>query len=147
MRVPRIVRSTEAEPHALHGDGRLFKLLYPSTVDAKKIFLGLAVVPPGEAPHVFHRHGVEVIGATTIEYASDFEEFYYIVEGAGTMQWKAEAERIAERPVSAGDSVFMPPGCVEHRIFNSGDRVLKVLYGGSPPARVTTVTAPGSGGQ
>jgi len=146
MREPKIVRAADAEPHALHGAGKIFKLLYPSTVDAKKIFVGLAVVPPGEAPHVFHRHGVELIGSTRIEYAPDFEEFYYVVEGAGTMQWKLDAARMVERPVEAGDSIFMPPGCVEHRIFNSGQRVLKVLYGGSPPAQITIGAAPQSGG-
>jgi len=146
MSEPKIVKAAEAEPHALHGAGKIFKLLYPSTVDARKIFVGLAVVPPGEAPHVFHRHGVELICSTRIEYAPDFEEFYYIVEGVGTMQWKIGKTQLVEKPVEAGDSIFMPPGCVEHRIFNSGPRILKVLYGGSPPAQVTTGTAPNSGG-
>lgn len=140
MTEPRIVRASEAAPHPLHGAGTLFRLIYPATAGSRQLFVGLAVVPPGEAPHVFHRHGVEVIGDTRLEYAADFEEFYYLVEGHGLMQWKDGKGAILEAPVGEGDAVFMPPGCAEHRIFNSGSGTLRVLYGGTPPARVSKIT-------
>lgn len=38
--------------------------------------------------------------------------------------------------MAAGDAVYFPPGVVEHRVFNTGTRTMKVLYGGTPPARV-----------
>lgn len=146
MSEPRIMRASEAKPHDLHGDGRIFRLIYPGTVGSKQLFVGLAVVPPGEAPHVFHTHGVEVVGDTRLEYAPDFEEFYYVVEGNGQMQWKHADGEIAQTPVSAGDSIFMPPGCLAHRIFNSGQSVMRVLYGGTPPARVTKIESTQSEG-
>ncbi|MCW5751141.1 MAG: cupin domain-containing protein [Alphaproteobacteria bacterium] len=137
---PRIVRAADAAPHPLHGEGTLFRLIYPATVGSRQLFVGLAVVPPGQAPHVFHRHGVEIVGNTRLEYAPDFEEFYFLVEGRGLMQWKDADGSIAEVEVAAGDAVFMPPGCAEHRIFNSGSATLRVLYGGTPPARVSRIS-------
>lgn len=142
---PRIVRASDAQPHRLHGEGRIFRLLYPDTVGSRQLFIGLAVVPPGEAPHVYHRHGIETIGDKRLEYAPDFEEFYYVVEGRSLMQWRSESGAVTESAVQAGDSVFMPPGCAEHRIFNSGAAVMRVLYGGTPPARVTTIAPAAEG--
>jgi uncharacterized cupin superfamily protein len=139
---PRIVRGEDAAPHPLHGNGRIRRLIYPATAGSQRIFIGLAEVPPGEAPHVFHRHGSEIIGDVRLEYAVDFEEFYFIIEAEGTMQWKPEAGGLTEVPVKAGDAIYMPPGVVEHRIFNSGSTTLKVLYGGSPPATVTKLAGP-----
>ena len=138
---PRIVRAEEALPHPLHGNGRIRRLIYPASVGSARIFIGLAEVPPGEAPHVFHRHARETIGDVQLEYSPDFEEFYYVVEGEGTMQWKPESGGLTQVAVKAGNSIYMPPGVVEHRIFNSGKRTLKVLYGGSPPATITNLSA------
>jgi len=139
MAEPRIMRGADAPPHQLHGEGRIFRLIYPATVNSDRLFIGLAVVGPGEAPHVFHRHGTEVIGDTRLEYAPDFEEFYFVVEGRGHMQWKLESGELVEQPVEAGDAIYMPPGCAEHRIFNSGSAQLRVLYGGTPPAKITKI--------
>ena len=49
---PRIVRLEQAELHPLHGEGRIRRLIYPGTVGSAKIFVGIAEVAPGEAPHV-----------------------------------------------------------------------------------------------
>ena len=138
MSEPRIVRGEDAPPHALHGDGLIRRLVYPATVGSHRIFVGVAEVPSGRAPHVFHVHGREVHGDTVLEYAPDFEEFYFVVEGAGTMHWKPAGGGLTEVPVKAGDAIYMPPGTVEHRIFNSGEATIRVLYGGSPPATITT---------
>ncbi|MGO9774846.1 MAG: cupin domain-containing protein [Roseiarcus sp.] len=138
---PRIVRRSDAQPHPLHGEGTIFRMIYPQTVGSRNLFVGVAQAPPGQAPHVFHRHGVERVGDVELTYAADFEEFYFVVAGSGMMQWRFDDGRVMEAPVSAGDAVYMPPGVVEHRIFNSGDVTLTVLYGGAPPASVRPIGA------
>lgn len=142
MAEPRLVRGAEAPLHPLHGGGRIRRLVYPATCSSSRLFLGLATVPPGEAPHVFHRHGTKIVGAVRLTYDPEFEEFYFIAAGAGLMQWREhDGAPVTEVPVAAGDAVYMPPGVVEHRIFNPGPGTLQVLYGGTPPARVTGATA------
>lgn len=133
---PRIVRRKDAEPHPLHGEGCIFRMIYPGTVGSSGIFLGVAEVPPGHAPHVFHRHGVERVGDVELTYSTDFEEFYYVAAGEGLMQWRFPDGRQVDEQVSAGDAIYMPAGVVEHRIFNSGSSMMKVVYGGSPPAAI-----------
>jgi mannose-6-phosphate isomerase-like protein (cupin superfamily) len=136
--IPRIARYRDYPAHALHGEGAIKRAIYPDTVGSERLFVGLAEFPPGTAPHVFHRHDAEVIGGRRISYAPEFEEFYFVVEGSGVMQWKLEHGHLGEAPVAAGDSVYMPPGVVEHRIFNTGEGMMRVLYGGTPPARIET---------
>lgn len=141
MAEPRLVRATEALDHPLHGGGRIRRLLYPANAGTRQLFLGIATVPPGEAPHVFHRHATEVVGDLRLTYAPEFEEFYFVVSGAGLMQWREhDGAPVTEAAVAAGDAVYMPPGVMEHRIFNPGPEVLQVLYGGTPPAAVTPAT-------
>lgn len=137
MTAPRIIRRDEAPLHPLHGEGRIRRLIYPVTVASNALFVGLAEVPPGEAPHVFHKHGREVIGDVEIEYDPAFEEFYYVIEGSASMQWTTDDGSMHEQPVSSGDAIYMPPGVFAHRIFNSGSNTLRVLYGGTPLAKVT----------
>ena len=139
MTEPQIIRSQDCEPHPLHGEGKITRIIYPTTVGAKKLFVGVAEVAIGEAPHVFHRHGTEIVGATRLDYAEDFEEFYYVVSGSGTMQWILPDGSLREAAVSAGDAVYMPPGVVEHRVLNTGSSLLQVLYGGTPPAKITSL--------
>ncbi|MYF07100.1 MAG: cupin domain-containing protein [Rhodospirillaceae bacterium] len=136
MEEPRIVRGPEAEVHPLHGEGKIKRLIYPQTVGSQKLFVGIAEVGPGEAPHVFHRHGVERVGNLELTYAEDFEEFYFVVEGSALMQWREADGAGHEVPVSAGDAIYMPVGAAEHRIFNNGTGTLRVLYGGTPPAAI-----------
>jgi oxalate decarboxylase/phosphoglucose isomerase-like protein (cupin superfamily) len=138
---PVCVTGATAGIHPLHGGGAIRRLIYPGTVGSRAIFLGIAEVEPGQAPHVFHRHGTEVIGDLRLTYAPDFEEFYFVVEGAGLMQWReAEGRPVAEQPLAAGDAVYFPPGVMEHRIVNPGPGLLRVLYGGTPPASITSAT-------
>ena len=136
MEEPRIMRAEDGELHPLHGDGAIRRLIYPHTVGSQKLFIGIAEVGPGEAPHVFHRHGTERIGDIELSYADDFEEFYFVVEGAGSMQWKLEDGTLREAPVEAGDAIYMPIDAMEHRVFNSGTGPMRVLYGGTPPASI-----------
>lgn len=142
MVAPKIIRFDEAETHGLHGEGRLKKLVYPQNTGSAAVFVGMAIVPPGEAPHVFHEHGVERIGDIELAYADDFEEFYFVIEGEGHMEWIDDTGAIHRARVKANDSVFMPPGADQHRIFNSGKGLMRVLYGGSPPATVRQLTEP-----
>ena len=137
---PRIARLNDAPAHQLHGEGLIRKLVYPDTVGSRRLFVGLATVPPGKAPHVFHRHGIEEHGTTRIEYADDFEEFYFVVAGSGEMQWIDERGERRASAVATGDAIYMPAGCLAHRIFNSGESEMRVLYGGTPPAKITTKT-------
>ncbi len=131
---PRIVRRAEAAQHPLHGDGAIFRLIYPQTVGSRNLFVGVAHVAPGTAPHVFHEHSVERIGRIELAYAPHFEEFYFVVSGGGSMQWRDPEGTVRESPVEAGDAVYLPPGAMAHRIFNDRDIELTVLYGGTPPA-------------
>jgi len=139
MTEPQIIRSQDCEPHPLHGEGKIKRIIYPTTVGSKKLFVGVAEVGIGEAPHVFHRHGTEIVGTTRLDYAEDFEEFYYVVSGSGTMQWILPDGSLREAAVSAGDAVYLPPGVVEHRVLNTGSSLLRVLYGGTPPAKITSL--------
>jgi mannose-6-phosphate isomerase-like protein (cupin superfamily) len=139
MTAPRIVRRAEQPVHPLHGEGRIRRIIYPATVGSEKLFVGIAEVAPGEAPHVFHRHGREVVGAIELTYAADFEEFYFVVAGDATMQWIDRDGTMHEEPVGAGDAVYFPPDVASHRILNTGRTTLAVLYGGTPPAQTTPV--------
>lgn len=137
---PVIVPASKFVAHALHGTGAIRRAIYPDLTGSRRLFVGLAEFGPGEAPHVFHRHGTEVVGTPgmrrRLTYAEDFEEFYFIVEGAGEMQWRFEDGRNCSRQVRSGDAVYFPPGVVEHRVFNTGTGVMRVLYGGTPPAQI-----------
>lgn len=137
---PVIVHAGEFVAHALHGSGAIRRAIYPELTGSRRLFIGLAEFGPGEAPHVFHRHGSEVVGPPgarrRLTYAEDFEEFYFVVAGSGEMQWRFPDGRERRAPVAAGDAVYFPPGVVEHRVFNTGTETMRVLYGGTPPARV-----------
>jgi mannose-6-phosphate isomerase-like protein (cupin superfamily) len=137
---PVVVPYADFQAHALHGTGAIRRAIYPELTGSRQLFIGLAEFGPGEAPHVFHRHGTEVVGPPgarrRLTYAEDFEEFYFVVEGSGEMQWRFTDGRNEVQAVAAGDAVYFPPGVAEHRIFNTGASTMRVLYGGTPPARV-----------
>jgi mannose-6-phosphate isomerase-like protein (cupin superfamily) len=86
-----------------------------------------------------------VIGDRRLTYAPAFEELCFVVEGRGVMQWELKDGPTIEEPVEAGDPVFMPPGVVEHRIFNNGTGTMRARYGGTPPARIDTAADHGGG--
>lgn len=137
---PVVVRRASYAAHALHGQGTLWRAIYPELTGSRRLFVGLAEFAPGTAPHVFHRHGTEVVGSPgqrrRLTYADDFEEFYFVVDGEGEMQWRYADGRERREPVGPGDAVYFPPGVAEHRVYNSGSRTMTVLYGGTPPAQV-----------
>jgi len=137
---PVVLRAGSHPSHGLHGTGAIRRVIYPDLAGSRKLFIGLAEFEPGTAPHVFHRHGTEVVGAPgqrrELSYASDFEEFYFVVAGRGEMQWRLADGTERALPVAEGDAVYFPPGVAEHRIFNTGHANMKVLYGGTPPAAI-----------
>lgn len=141
--LPKVIRRSEYPVHALHGEGAIRRVIYPDLAGSRRLFIGLAEFGPGTAPHVFHRHGTEVVGEPggrrRLSYAPDFEEFYFVVEGRGEMQWRLDDGRQHAEAVAAGDAVYFPPGVVEHRIFNTGASTMRVLYGGTPPAHVEAI--------
>lgn len=143
---PVVVRRAAFGGHALHGEGTLWRAIYPDLAGSRRLFVGLAEFAPGTAPHVFHRHGSEVVGAPgarrRLTYAADFEEFYFVVDGEGELQWRLAAGGECRAPLAQGDAVYFPPGVAEHRVFNTGTRTMKVLYGGTPPARVEPLDEP-----
>lgn len=140
---PVVVRGPEFAAHALHGAGTLRRAIYPDTAGSRRLFVGLAEFGPGTAPHVFHRHGTEVVGEPgrrrRLTYAEDFEEFYFVVEGSGELQWRLDDGALQRAPLVAGDAVYFPPGVFEHRVFNTGSATMRVLYGGTPPARIDEI--------
>jgi mannose-6-phosphate isomerase-like protein (cupin superfamily) len=136
VETPRVIKRGDFASHELHGDGAIRRAIYPDTVGSRRLFLGLAEFGPGTAPHVWHRHATERIGDRELSYADDFEEFYFVVEGVGEMQWRFDDGTQQAEAVGPGDAVYFPPGVVEHRIFNTGTARMRVLYGGTPPAAV-----------
>jgi mannose-6-phosphate isomerase-like protein (cupin superfamily) len=137
---PAVTRFADFSSHELHGEGTIRRAIYPDLTGSRRLFIGLAEFGPGTAPHVFHRHTTEVVGALghrrRLSYDADFEKFYFVIEGEGEMQWRLVDGTQKAVPVGAGDAVYFPPGVAEHRIFNSGETHMRVLYGGTPPARV-----------
>jgi oxalate decarboxylase/phosphoglucose isomerase-like protein (cupin superfamily) len=140
---PVVVHLENYPAHTMHGAGAIRRAIYPDLTGSRNLFIGLAEFGPGTAPHVFHRHGSELVGESgyrrRLTYAPQFEEFYFVLEGSGEMQWRFDDGNIHIEPVKAGDSVYFPPGVTEHRIFNTGLATMRVLYGGTPPALVETI--------
>lgn len=91
---------------------RDLKVIYPETVDPtpKSLCLGVVEVDPGHHTPL-HRHKCE--------------EVYYFVSGKGEVEIEGERYEVRE-----GCGVYLPEG-VRHRVFNTGDEVLKyVVVGG-----------------
>lgn len=83
------------------------ELLHPDRHPVRHQSLAEAVVPVG-AGTCLHRHRVS-------------EEIYHLTRGSGMMTLGAE-----RFPVTAGDSVAIPPG-TPHRIDNTGGEPLHML--------------------
>lgn len=62
------------------------------------------------------------VGGSTLEhFHRATEEIYYITEGTGRVRIEADL-----RPVRPGDAIAIPAG-QKHKIWNTGDTVLKLL--------------------
>lgn len=141
---PVVVRRAAFGGHALHGEGTLWRAIYPDLAGSRRLFVGLAEFAPGTAPHVFHRHGSEVVGAPgarrRLTYAADFEEFYFVVDGEGELQWRLAAGGECRAPLAQGDAVYFPrrrraPG-LQHRHAHDEGAVRRHAAGaGGAPRR------------
>jgi mannose-6-phosphate isomerase-like protein (cupin superfamily) len=143
MAEPKIIRAGEVESAQLPGDkeaysGWIKRILYPPTVETKGVFFGVAEFNPGHSVHRWHTHTEDKAEGYEVVYPENFEEIYYIIRGAGVMQWKSEDGRIfKEEKVAAGDTIFMPAGIVPHQLFNNGNGKMEIVFCGYPTPRVT----------
>jgi mannose-6-phosphate isomerase-like protein (cupin superfamily) len=84
----------------------------PVSAPAVNQSLAEASVPPG--------------GATTEHFHKTTEELYLITAGTGRLRIGDE-----EREVAVGDCAVIPPGA-RHKIWNTGDDVLKIVCACAP---------------
>ena len=105
----------------------------------EKFHLNIDEVSPGYSPHHWHRHTKYTADGVEVEYAADFEEFYLVLSGRGTIQWKTEGGGTDEREVGPGDTIYMPAGVVEHQLLNNGTEKLRIAVVGVPPPKRTRV--------
>ncbi|MFV1978104.1 MAG: cupin domain-containing protein [Myxococcota bacterium] len=73
----------------------------------RAISMGTLELPPGSSLDAHHHEPPEV---------------YFLTQGTGTLLLDAE-----ERPVGAGDVVYIPGSCV-HGLKNTGDSLLKLVW-------------------
>jgi quercetin dioxygenase-like cupin family protein len=89
------------------------KAFFRAEGHARPALLLIYAIPPGASEGVHtHRPGDKKEGS--------FDEFYYIMEGRGTME--IEGQKV---PVVTGDHVFTPNG-IAHGIENTSDSLLRV---------------------
>jgi mannose-6-phosphate isomerase-like protein (cupin superfamily) len=136
----KIIRSKDVEarplPGAEEGAGTVKRIIYPPDVKTKGIFMGIGEAIPGYSPHRWHSHKHDKAEGYEVIYPDNFEEIYFIIQGTGVMQWKTKDDRIEEREVGPGDTIFMPVGVPEHQLFNNGREKMVLLYCGSPTPQV-----------
>lgn len=89
---------------------RDWKVIYPELgVDTRTLIVGIVEIEPGQHSPL-HRHNCE--------------EIYYVLQGTG------EIESAGERHAfECGDAVFNPPN-IEHRVWNTGSELLRLLVVG-----------------
>jgi mannose-6-phosphate isomerase-like protein (cupin superfamily) len=103
----RIERLDRTDPFVTKDGSEIRELAGISTGNSVNQSLAEATVPPG-AETEEHYHGVS-------------EEIYFFTSGSGRMKLGDE-----ETPVSAGDTVVIPPG-TPHKLWNTGTEPLKLL--------------------
>lgn len=108
----KVIRTSELEP-IVPPDGSEVRELARPPRGARNQSLAEARVPPGaETAEHFHRTS---------------EEIYHFTAGEGRMRLGDE-----EGPVTAGDTVVIPPG-TRHKLTNPGPETLVLLCCCSPP--------------
>jgi mannose-6-phosphate isomerase-like protein (cupin superfamily) len=142
MADPKIIRASEVESAQLPGAkeahaGWIKRILYPPKIETKGVFFGVAEFNPGYSVHRWHTHTEDKAEGYEVVYPENFEEIYYIIRGAGVMQWKAaDGQIIKEEKVTAGDTIFMPVGIAEHQLFNNGNEKIVIVFCGYPTPKV-----------
>lgn len=107
----RLMRNRHTAPHYTWGEGCDGFLL----VDDEHLSVIEEVVPPGTG-ETWHLH-------------SRARQFFYILEGAATMQF-----RDGDVLLNTGDGVEVPPG-IEHRFANHSERDVRFLVTSTPSTR------------
>lgn len=132
----RIVKFDDVQPQNLRGQekecGQVKRI-----IATEKFYFNVDEVSPGFSPHHWHTHTKYRTNDVEVEYPADFEEIYFILSGRGVIQWKTESGEIQEQEVGPGDTVYMPPGVVEHQLLNNGTEKIRLAVVGVPPPRRT----------
>lgn len=130
----RIIKTDEVQVRNLRGQGKEAGQV-KRIVATDKFYFNVDEVSPGHSPHHWHRHTKYQADGHEFEYAPDFEEIYFILSGRGVIQWKTGDGEIREQAVGPGDTIYMPPGVVEHQLLNNGGETIRLAVVGVPPPR------------
>lgn len=98
-----------AETTGSSRDQGRYKMLINKDTGSGDLTLGIGWMKPGEI-HLLHHHPVT-------------SEFYYILEGAGTVFVGDEVAK-----VQPGTAIYIPAGD-SHKIVNDGEKELVVIFG------------------
>lgn len=131
---PIVIRDADIQAQNLRGQPRAAGQV-KRIVATDKFFFNVDEVSPGHSPHHWHRHTKYTHEGFEVEYPADFEEIYFVMSGHGVIQWKTESGETREEPVGPGDTIHMPPGVVEHQLFNNGTETVRIAVVGVPPTR------------
>jgi mannose-6-phosphate isomerase-like protein (cupin superfamily) len=134
----RIIKSDEIQPQNIRGQGKEAGQI-KRIIATEKLFFNVDEVSPGFSPHRWHQHTKYASDGHAVEYASDFEEIYFILSGRGVIQWKTDTGDIGEQAVGPGDTIHMPAGVVEHQLLNNGTEKIRLVVVGVPPPRRTPI--------
>lgn len=141
MLPPKVIKAADILPQNLRGQpaaaGQVKRI-----VATDKFFFNIDEVSPGNSPHHWHRHTKYVAEGHEVEYSPDFEEIYFVISGYGSIQWKTEQGEVREQEVGPGDTIYMPPGVVEHQLLNTGTETIRIAVVGVPPTRKRPLANP-----
>jgi mannose-6-phosphate isomerase-like protein (cupin superfamily) len=133
-----IIKSDDVQPQNIRGQvkeaGQIKRI-----IATEKVFFNVDEVSPGFSPHRWHQHTKYTSEGYVVEYASDFEEIYFILSGRGVIQWKTDTGDIGEQAVGPGDTIHMPSAVVEHQLLNNGTEKIRLVVVGVPPPRRTRI--------
>jgi len=137
-----VIRAEDVKPTPPPGEsgkeaGWVKRIVYPPHAETKGAFMGIAEINPGYSVHRWHRHVTDKAEGYEVVYPKDFEEIYHIIRGNGVIQRKVGEGQIIEEKVSAGDTIFLPAGVVEHQLLNNGTEKMYLVFCGTPTPRVT----------
>ena len=134
MNPPVVIHRKDLKSGRLSGGNSLItRILTVDTAKSSKLHVGIAECAPGDSPHRWHMHTRDSMPEVEFIYPKGFEEFYYIIRGEGTLQWKMPNGGIKEESFVEGDLIHMPVDIMEHQVLNTGKDTLTVLYGMTPP--------------
>jgi mannose-6-phosphate isomerase-like protein (cupin superfamily) len=138
MALLKIIKPDDVQPQNIRGQSKEAGQV-KRIIATEKFYFNVDEVSPGFSPHSWHRHTRYRAEGVEVEYPADFEEIYFILSGCGVIQWKTESGEISEQEVAAGDTIYMPPGVVEHQLLNNGTEKIRLAVVGVPPPRRTRI--------